>query len=441
LGLFSSIVTLGTYTGGQSLISEETIFRALEACIDQHPALGTILQDVDTEQPLLARAETMDLSKHFTELREDSLATSREASLNRILEQVHNTRLDDCHLRPQWRVYIMHLSLSPRPRFCLAFTSSHVLSDGISGLIFHSTFLEALQHGNFQGSHEGPILKPRHKMNLLPALDMAGEFSVSSSKHPSLLPTPTQETWIGTQIRPAPPSSDELLQTKVHIVYLAESTLSRLLRVCKSRRGRLTGLINHLTARAVSRALRERNQHFNTFLTETPVNMRPALARGQNGMANYASVVLESITVDPTCKCMTDEDWSNVEKSTQLLGKAAGTLVDQPVALLKHTSNFRTSLKTSAAQPATASFGVSNVGVFDGGSDENAGVYRVEDMVFSLGAGIGTAFDVWVVSVKHGSLSMVVTWWSGMLGVEDERVFVEEICADLLREMEEISEQ
>jgi hypothetical protein len=115
--------------------------------------------------------------------------------------------------------------------------------------------------------------------------------------------------------------------------------------------------------------------------------------------------------------------------------------MDQPVAFLMYTSNFRTSLKASAAQPATSSFGVSNVGVFDGGSDENAGVYRVEDMVFSLGAGIGTAFDVWIVSVKHGSLSMVVTWWSGMLNVEDERVFVKEICADLLREMGEISEQ
>jgi hypothetical protein len=104
------------------------------------------------------------------------------------------------------------------------------------------------------------------------------------------------------------PLPDGPLQTRVHVLYLTESTISRLLRVCKGRRGGLSALINHLTARAVSRTLRERNQHFNTFLTETSVNVRSALTQGQNGVANYTSAVLDIITVDPTHKLMIDED-------------------------------------------------------------------------------------------------------------------------------------
>ena len=50
-------------------------------------------------------------------------------------------------------------------------------------------------------------------------------------------------------------------------------------------------------------------------------------------------------------------------------------------------------------------------------------------MVFSQSAdGTGWPFNINFASVKDGPLAVVITWWPGMLGVDNEEAFVGEIC-------------
>ena len=88
------------------------------------------------------------------------------------------------------------------------------------------------------------------------------------------------------------------------------------------------------------------------------------------------------------------------------------------------------------------SFEISNLGVFDAGQQGDGKGYQIDDMIFSQSANTtGPPFSVNVASAKDGALMISVTWWPGMLGVDDEEIFIGEVCEDVGREMEEIARE
>jgi len=88
------------------------------------------------------------------------------------------------------------------------------------------------------------------------------------------------------------------------------------------------------------------------------------------------------------------------------------------------------------------------VGVFDSsvlssGDAETTGrsaQWAVTDVVFSQSASaLGPPVSVNVASTKQSPLTMTVTWWPGMLGLDDEGSFVDEVCSDVARQLESIT--
>jgi hypothetical protein len=210
---------------------------------------------------------------------------------------------------------------------------------------------------------------------------------------------------------------------------------------CRLHDTRLTALLHILTARSLARALRRRRRRCRphaSFVVQTPLDLRRCLPRCARTIGNYASAATETVTVadaDADAAALTPADWESARAITARLGAAAGTLADQPVALLRYLADSRAWLVRNAGQPPDVSVEISNLGAFDdggGGGGEAEEGWRVEDLWFSQSANaVGPPLNFNVASVKGGCLRIVVTWWPGMLGLEDEEAFVAEVCGGI----------
>lgn len=164
-------------------------------------------------------------------------------------------------------------------------------------------------------------------------------------------------------------------------------------------------------------------------------------------MANYFSTVAETVEVD-ICEGKTlifgDDDWEAVRRSTERLKEKSSSLIDQSVALLKYVGNIQEwTFKTGKSPPAD-SFTTSNLGVFHNSiknGEINDAYWKVKDITFSQnGNGAGEPLSINVASVEDGPLSLVICWEPTTLGVHDEKAFVEDICAFLVRGLEAIGD-
>ena len=417
--------------------------------------LSTSVQDAKSERPQLVKVSAMNLEEHVhIEPDTDTSGDSSEEAqiMESLLERIHNVPLLDPHLQPQWRIHVLPLqstASSSRMRFHVAFASSHALADGMSGMIFHSAFLRALRDLEHNDFSTNSAFSPPTTTKLQPPLEHAADMPISWSfllgpLFREYLPTSftrmlgldsdlTQDTWFGASKRPERTDHTELIPTAVRVVLVPPKTLRDALATCRAHNSRLTGLLNHLVARALAQALQKRGLNYGKFITQTAIDLRRCIPDSKRSMGNYVSAVPEVLSVYPKShgdlENLSDEDWTAVCRSTKRLSEASSTLSDQPIALLKYLSNFREWTLKNAGKPADASFSVSNLGVFD---EDSPADFEVEDMLFSQSAdGTGAPLNINVASAKGGSLAIVITWWPGMLGVDDEDVFVEEVCQSI----------
>ncbi|EME86744.1 uncharacterized protein MYCFIDRAFT_206935 [Pseudocercospora fijiensis CIRAD86] len=449
LNLYNSVATLCTYASS-GLPSREDIVEATKACISEHAALSIVIQDADTEQPKISRAETIDVDHHIDFL--DAGGTPSE--LEAILSKSHNEPVTVHHNQPQWRLIIAtpETRSGPWTGFHAAFVCSHNLMDGMSGYAFHRTFSRSLNNPKPKIAQVSSTYEVPRDLKLLPPMDARLSISwsyllgpVIKEYFPSTLSnllgfssdnTPS-DAWLGAKSRPALPSDSKFPPTSLHLTSVPASTLKNTLSACRNHSTRLTAFLQHLFARALSRALTKRGETHTTFLSQTPIDLRRALGQAQNQpMANYSSALTETIKIPPSLlstPALAETEWTSIQKLTSKLAAAASTTKDHPVGLLKYLSNFREWTIRKSKCRADVSFEISNLGVFfdDGDNGGETKKYRVENMIFSQSAnGTGPPFCVSVASAKDGALMLSVTWWEGMLGVDDEKEFIREICED-----------
>lgn len=440
LGLYNNIITIGTYSGPAPVTPSDAV-RALKRCVIEHPALSTSIRYAETEKFHLVRPATVDLSQHlyFSESTSDSPGLRQH-----VLERLLNQPVTEYDNLPQWRAHLIRLGTT----FHLAFVSSHTLTDGMSGYAFHHAFLGALRGLPASDMDDGNILPIARHCTPLPALEKAGHLSISWCflLRPVLeeyLPKPftrmlgietarLTNSWFGASTRPRLSEDSDILPTAVRVVSVPGSVTKTVVATCRSRNARLTGLLNFLVARCLSRRLHKRGQTALSFRATTPVNLRLALGVGEGKMANYVSEITETISIDADYHShgLSEFNWQDISRMTSRLNAASKTLLDQPVGLLRYLSNFRKWTLKTASHPSDTSFEVSNLGVFDR-ADASSGPseWIMEQMLFSQSAnGTGPPLNFNIASAKGGDLTITVTWWRGMLGVFDEEVFVEEVC-------------
>lgn len=324
-----------------------------------------------------------------------------------------------------------------------------MLWDGPGNIILNETILRIL-------NGEQAIPSKERKTQLLPAVEGAGKLTISWSY---LLPILAREllpkwlssalgcqdedlsgVWISSKTH-APlkiDARDPL--TSVQVSLIPGTTVQHAIKTCRSHGARPTGMLTYLVAHALCRALAARGQSYSKIRAGLAIDLRKALNKGQGALVNYVSFVTETITVKDGG--IAEDVWESIRKTTQRLADASNTLADHPTALLKYISNMQEWLETSACQPSTVSFGLSNLGIFDGsafpGETDPKRWHSDTAVISQSGNRTGSPLTFQLFSTKNGYMGITATWWPGMLDVDDEDVFVREVLDDLEEGMKTI---
>lgn len=459
LGLYGYIAATATYEG-PSLPGNSTLYEVLKRCIDQHPVLSTVILAAESKKPQLARAHIMDLDKH---LRYSKLSDEHEHSISSLhdrLLEVHNEPPTEYESIPQWRVWVFPIrqNSSSKTTLQVTFACSHSLADGMSLYVFHQSFLRALSEMPKVGTSTSAIYEVKSESELLPALEHVTKMPISWSlliprffaeysppflaKILGLNEEDGEDVWCGAGKRPDAPAQGELLTTALEILLVPNSTLQRVLKVCRANDGRLTALLDHLTTRALGEALKKRDKSYATFGIEISINLRKVIPQGENQIANYPSAIEQkhdiSANPDPAAQ-LSSADWDTIRRNTAQLAKISNTLKDQPIALLKYVTDFRQLVQKRVSNPTNTAFGMSNLGVFVDNRASEQG-WRMTEVVFSQSAdGTSAICNINVANVQDGPLAITLTWWPGMLGVDDEESFAQDVLKAIESQLERLS--
>jgi len=437
----------------------------LRYCITQQPILSAAIQDAATEVPLFVRPKTLDLCNHL-ELGPLVEKSRKEAhTILDALTRIHNT---PCHYVdgvPAWKLVVMPLEadLEGTSRFWAAFAYSHSHGDGKSGLAFHRSLLRGLELAA-QDSASASIQAVSMLFHteflppLLPCLEDLTDLPISwrfllgpllGTYLPATLSTflglqtglsGDSRAWIGLPCLYDPDNC----RTGVVLLQVDARTMTSVLKSCRLRQAKLTGLLHQAIVYALSQEACPRNPRA-TFVAATPLNLRNLVAGcGDGDMMNCVSGAYEVLSARPdtrTKHTISEDTWIAARHTSNLLSEKASTLADQPIGLLRYLRNFRPYLLDKLGKARNESYEISNLGnvstVPDVSVDEKASRWQIERMLFSQPANaIGCAINFNFVSTTAGGLTLTITWQKDVLGLDDEEASMTIVASEIFRFLE-----
>jgi Alcohol acetyltransferase len=199
LNLYRSVAVSCYYSTPNTIALKPVIFAALSTVIAQHPILSAIPMDEDTNSPYFAHLPEIDLEKTVIfSIRDEFDSKKRDQKLDALLESMHNTSFKGNYgKQPFWHVAIIRGPASSK-EFIATFVYHHAIGDGVSGAIFHRSFLAALQ-ADLQPLTTTTVFSP--KAILLPSMDEIHGLAVNPSPPPK---PDTTGLWTGELIKSNP---------------------------------------------------------------------------------------------------------------------------------------------------------------------------------------------------------------------------------------------
>ncbi|KAF2764199.1 hypothetical protein EJ03DRAFT_35204 [Teratosphaeria nubilosa] len=456
LGHYGSIVLSAMYqcTKTTNGIPKDDIIKALKQCIREHSSLSVILLAAEGERPQYARVASLDLNQHLHFLEPTG---QDEEAIKEMHDLAHHDRLPHMSKAPPWRVYIAPTGSG----FWLVLSLSHSLGDGRSGYFFHSTFLKAMRSSHNLDQDASLNLDFSSRKELAPPFELIRPTPISwsyllppflsqyapkfVSRMLGIVTERPKDVWFGADERPELPRPGYVVRTYLRALMVSIHTTQQVLEACRRRQVRLTGLLGQVIARALSRALHARGKDYVKFKQVTAIDLRRCIPEATGTMGNYSSTASDTSIVSPirsgtASDRLLDQDWEAACQVTEHLAQASSTLNNQPLSLLKYLTDFPSWILQKASTPAEHGFELSNVGVLDAPDfDEGQQKWQIQDVVFSGSADCGgPALSICVAGTKGGRLSLMASWWPGMLGVEDEDAFAEDVLERIKLQLESI---
>ncbi|KAL4908454.1 hypothetical protein BDW74DRAFT_147473 [Aspergillus multicolor] len=471
------------------MTSPDSYIPALKWCIAAHPILQTAIHGQDGEEPVFVRAPKMDLRRHVRVDRSildddgDLDGKSEVEVLRQVLLKEHDEGFEDVEKAPPWRVVVVPLPVRDqndnldndskrKAKAHIIFAYSHSHGDGRSGLVFHRTFLEGLRvvHRIYDSGYEYDpatdiqISVSEGKKQLPPPLEEACNLRITWSyllltlfgAHlPAFVsrwfgfqtPAVTEGTWTGEVMMHDPDD----FRTGAAILVVEKKRLDAGLKTCREKGGaRFTGLLNQLVVRALSGALSAHSSASDTpidnFIGAIVVDLRALVPKySDDMMVNCVSTAYERSlrphdgqNDDPR----NDEAfWAAVRQTMLYLAKSSSTLVDQPIGLLRYLDKLRPWFLEKLGKRRDSSYEISNAVVFDplpgrelkpikGDNRDEEGKmdWDIERMVMSQPANAtGCPLSFSVVTRKGGDMVLTLNWQLGVLGVENEDAFANDV--------------
>ena len=436
LDFYRALVVGGIYQFEEELeiTSISTYTYALRECIEQHPQLTAVVSYANTNSPYYAFCPRLDLNQHvkFLEQGDESEIRSIERHLPTILDEKWLPAI------PAWKIVIIPFS---KTRCFIGFSYSHSLGDGISGMIFHKTFLNALQTQNIS---DDLICTPSMKQ-INPAFDTAANLPISWSflLAPLLgayLPksissifgfeastaSVTPGTWTAAPIFQTPEIST--FRTGVQILSIDAKTVEKSLKLCRLHGAKLTGLIHQFILTALSQTITKPNT-IDNFAVGTAIDMRKAAGISKDEMGMIVSGDFQLYPLQDISETR-GFSWALAKSITEQLAARASTLKDQPIGLLRYLSDMRSWTSSKLGHRRDCSYAVSNLINF-----QAAGPVKrcmVTEMVFCQPTDVTAApLTLNIVSAANGPMNISVSWQFGALGMasnDNEVEFVRGLC-------------
>ncbi|GAD98355.1 hypothetical protein NECHADRAFT_100829 [Paecilomyces variotii No. 5] len=417
----------------------ESFFDPLRYCLEKHTWLNVTVGDKHTDKAFYERVPRVDLASHVDIVRDVKAGENDSAAIEELLRQ--NLDRPFPPGIPPWRIVV--LPLGPAQCF-IAFAYSHMICDGPSGQAFHRTFLEGLRNasettisvGSIVETIERPLPEPFDTPSRLPIswsfllapliATFLPRFLVNLLGLKAQASTTDEGTWLGSRIFFDPKTS----RSKIRLREIEAPLLDNAIRVARKHDAKLTGALQQLITRALSRALPDPS--ITNFVTQTAVNMRNSVGTPRDEMGEFASGCYVVHLRDESSGPFSEASWEAARQATRKLAECAATLQDQAIGLLRYLPSIRKWTRGKIGQRRDCSIEISNIGVFDSNPDSGPPP-RITKVVFTQpGHVTGPPLAFNFASVKGGGLVYTVTWQAGALGISgDEERFVDEVCSSL----------
>ncbi|KAJ9626784.1 Alcohol acetyltransferase [Knufia peltigerae] len=422
-----------------------TFAPAIKKCIDSHPHLSTIISGADTNSPYFESCPRLDLANHV-EIRPQPRKTDQdeEEAIARLLPDILDMK--PAQGIPPWKVIILPFDDC---RVFVAFAYSHGPLDGMSGMIFHQTFLDSIQRepgdtGRDGNEKETLVYSPTFRQ-LPPPFDTKKNLPISWSflLSPLLsvyLPpsfgfraniiTPT--TWLGSSIFYDDPDK---LKTGLEMFSVDSTTLKKVLEACRGTKiggAKMTGLLHELISEAMFKLLP--STKYENLAAQTTINMRGAVGIPADEMGLCAGGDTEII--DRQSIGTGTRSWTVARSMTTKLAAVSQKTKDQSLGLLRYLNDVRSWTLSKIGEKRDCSYELSNLMSFR--SNRNSSGVQIQKMVFAQPASVsGPTLFFNAVSVDGGPMTVTATWQIGALDLGthqsqsqsgNESEFVKAIC-------------
>jgi len=407
-------------------------FAALRRMIDHHPAMSVSIEDEDSTNPSWVRLPVIDLKRvvRIHTIREGDADTS----FRDIIEAAHRVPFEELGDLPLWFVVlIQHPTTSSGGQITsetqtidVGFFWHHGFGDGVSGVAFHLDFLDAL---NDLGKTEVPLpvetLVIPPKLDLLPSLEEAHALPLSiffliKQAFKMILPRASDKLlWTGN------PLCSENNITNLRTLFLPADSLMSLLSLCQENKVTFTSLLIVVIARVLATVY----PSFGRFRGKTAISFRRFTGTDNRAMVNYTSSINHIFSSHPkmgSIHCGGDFSWDAVRACCKEIKAATASPKNHGIALLKYLNDYSSFLRSQIGTKRIDSFEVSNIGVVDGGFDDERNMARVKRVLFSQSSNVmAPAYVFSVATAKGGDLGIALTWQQGIVDTESvDRVLV-----------------
>ncbi|KAF9769965.1 hypothetical protein IL306_012526 [Fusarium sp. DS 682] len=448
VGYYHAVVIGAVYEFADEVYikSPTTYVNALRRCVEEHPFFCVIVGDRNTDKGFYERVASINIEEHINFVEDENAQTDSLEAIGRSMK----TEIDRPFVAgiPPWRIVVLPLGSS---QCHIAFSFSHTIGDGITGVAFHKTFLAGLRES--PAIVPSSIITPPNKP-LPEPFDTAERLPISWS---FLLAPLLAEcmpyflvrllglrvsasyvndgTWTATPIFFNPVA----YHNKLKIRQIEASQVNRVIQLARTHDARLSGVMHQLITRALSKAVKDNN--VTNFVALTAINMRRSIGMSNDVASDVASgcytVHLRSAATGP----LSEQEWASAAEATKEFAITSTKLEDSAIGLLRYVPSIRKWTLGKIGKKRDSSYEFSNVGAFDGNTANDDKV-KVSKLTFGQPGYVGgcpICFNI--ASVKNGDLVYTVTWQPGALGLGDdaaEEKIVEEICDDVQRGFNEI---
>jgi hypothetical protein len=394
------------------------IYSALAAVIQQHPILSAIPVDETPERSRFLRLPHVDLGRLVKCVFRKGLfnGNGTDHELDELLEIQLNIPFEiDNGPLPFWRLFLLSSHFTPN-EIVVTIIYHHGIADGMSGAVFHKSFLSALraEHGPLESLE---VRSP--EMPLLPNLELVHKLD---DKRIPERPFDQSALWNG-----------KVMQSPVigrfRSTVITKLITDQLLQRCKVRKTTVTAVIQVILAVSLFRVV---PNHYTILRSVTPVNSRRWLSPHIN--QSSMGVFIDSVDDIYHREDLTSFSWSDAQAARETISEyldAGGKYLE--AAFLRHVPKLNYAMVQLLGKKRSYSFEVSNLGYVGAGMREEAqgSDWKSGRMVFSRSATVSSsALGCAVITGADGCLVLGYNWQVGIVddglvekvikGVEEE---------------------